>query len=55
MIDGDVDWKSIAVKVADIDMAKINLPLDNIDNYLFGNLSEDKMARFLRRNTYEQD
>lgn len=59
---GDLDWDSIAVRIADMDMRKINMSTDEISRYLngdlvdgwSGNTSEKQMASYLRSNTYSQ-
>ena len=59
---GDIDWGEMAIKSVDMDMGKIDLSLENIDNYLNGRslsgvngkTTEEQMSNFLRKNTYGQ-
>ena len=59
---GDLDWESIAIKVVDMDMGKIDLDSKSISSYLNGEMldgfsgksPEDQLSRYLRDNTYSQ-
>lgn len=59
---GDLDWDSIAIKVVDMNMKKINISSDEITSYLNGEMIEgwsgksveDQFSKFLRDNTYSQ-
>lgn len=59
---GDIDWETIAIKIVDMDMGKIDIDSKSISSYLnnemidgfSGKSPEDQLSRYLRNNTYSQ-
>lgn len=49
---GDVDWKSISIFSAKMDMGDIGVSVADLDNYLSGNLTEQEFSKKIRAGTY---